>query len=527
MPRHVIELPTYQDRTSRKKLIRTASKALDISSGAFAVEAVLPADGGVQVVLTTDAPDPRVGVSKQPLAHSVGKSDGPKVAAMAARTGQALVAFRPFDHEAVLQHAPALDVAVRDAVASALKRDPWEVRVWVECNGDGDVARVHVARAPAGVTREALGEALLAGVAELDLDIVPHAEWVIPRRNAGRKTFFAHARVDPLREIIAYPEDAVSTYRAIPFGVDEDGEEVSIRLIERTLLLGGIPGGGKSGGITALLKGISRLEHVAIVGIDPKLVEQVEWEPRFSTIVNSPADTLRVLNLIIEEMLRRYERLKHMRGVKKISEEILSADFPIIAVVVDELADLVSGGATKEEKEVETGISSALRRLVSLGRAAGISLITATQKPASEVVPTSLRDVISQRVGYATTNPAMTDTILGAGASQAGGLCHEIPPALVGGCYVRGESDRTSRRARTYWVPDDDIERLAEETAHLRVPLPWLTGEDAVPVHTPEELDTMLDDLELSLDDLDDDPITLALRALNGDDPDGEPLVPL
>lgn len=527
MTRHTIEVPSYRDLTDRKRLIRRAAKTLDLT-GTFAVEAVIPQGDGAQIVLTTDAPDPRVGASRQPLSTSVKTSDGERVQAMVGRlTGQAMVAFDAHGHSAVIQHAGEIDIAVRNAVAAALKKAPWEVRLWVESNADGDVERVHVARAPTGVTRDQTGEALLAGLAELDLDVPQHAEWVIPRRTEKQRTVVAHARVDALRQITMYPEDAVPTYERLPFGVDEDGREVTIRLIERTVLLGGVPGGGKSGGITAILRGISQLEHVAIVGIDPKMVEQAEWEPRFSTIVHSPEDTLRILNLLVEEMLRRYKRLKGMRGVKKISPDILSPDFPLIAVVVDELADLVSGGSTKEEKDTQTAIASALRRLVALGRAAGISLITATQKPAAEVIPTSLRDVITQRVGYATTNGAMTDTILRAGASGDGGLCHLIPSSMQGVCYMLGETERTPSRARTYWIPDDEIERLAEETAHLRVPLPWLTGEDATPVHTPEELDSLLDDLELSLDDLEDvDPIAVRLRELNDDDED-DPLLPL
>ncbi|ACZ22798.1 DNA segregation ATPase, FtsK/SpoIIIE family [Sanguibacter keddieii DSM 10542] len=526
MSRHVIEVPSYRDVTDRKRLVRRAAKALDIS-GAFAVEAVIPQGDGAQIVLTTDAPDPRVGSSRQPLSPSVKASDGERVQAMVGRlTGQAMVAFDPHGHSSVVQHAPALDLAVRNAVAAALKKPPWEVRLWVESNVDGDVERVHVARAPAGVTRDQLGEALLAGLAEFDLDIPQHAEWVIARRTEAQKGFVAHARVDPLREIAMYPEGLVPTYKKIPFGINEHGDPVTLGLLEQNLLVGGIPGGGKSGAVTTLLRGVSQLEHTAILGLDPKLVEQAEWAPRFTATVHTPADVIELLTKVETEMLRRYAWLKEQQGVKKFSADLLSEEFPMLVIVVDELADLVSGATEKEDKAIEAAIAGKLRRLVALGRAAAVVVWAATQKPASEVIPTSLRDLIAQRVGYATTNSAMTDTILGAGASQVGGLCHEIPAAMRGVCYVKGETDRHPVRARTYWVKDDDVDDLATRTAHLRVPLPWLTGEAGSTI-SPEDLDVMLDDLELSLDDLDGaDPISVRLRELNGDVED-EPLLPI
>jgi len=76
----------------------------------------------------------------------------------------------------------------------------------------------------------------------------------------------------------------------------------------------------------------------------------------------------------------------------------------------------------------------------------------------------------------------MTETILGSGMAQMGGLAHEISGGPMRGvCYVVHESSRTPVRARTYWVPDEEVEKHAEATAYLRVPLPWLTGE-VVPI---------------------------------------------
>ena len=68
----------------------------------------------------------------------------------------------------------------------------------------------------------------------------------------------------------------------------------------------------------------------------------------------------------------------------------------------------------------------------------------------------------------------MTDTILGAGMSQIGGLAHTIPANQRGVCYIVNETSREPVRARTYWVPDDEAEPISKRYASKRVALPWM-----------------------------------------------------
>lgn len=280
---------------------------------------------------------------------------------------------------------------------------------------------------------------------------------------------------NPLNNVIAYDFNLPVTYRSVPFGVQENGELLCLGGLESNLLFGGTPGGGKSGGLTAYLAGISRLPNTAIIGLDPKRVEQGMWKSRFSRIAKTGEDALDVLQRLNEEMDRRYEWLD-VNKRKKVTEDLLEL-MPWLVLVPDELADLVANGITKDEKAADGNRMSLMRRLVSLGRAAGITVVPATQKPQSDVIPTSFRDLIQQRAAYATTNAAMTDTILGAGMSSNGGLSHTIAGLEKGVCYVVNESSRTPIKARTFWIPDDDVEAIAERTAHLRVQLDWLDAE--------------------------------------------------
>lgn len=433
----------------------------------------------------------------------------------AATAGRTLVHVDLDRGVALAARIPARVRELRGELAPLHGWRPTDLELQARPGADGRPVELVVHRAPVIADPErrvetwtrALGDAIRPGAGE---------RWSVTDLRSGR--IRAVRAADPLRTTVPYPADAVPTYKAIPFGVDEDGQPVTLGLIEVNALVGGVPGGGKSGGLTALLRGISQLPHVAIIGLDPKRVEQAEWAPRFSRIARpddqgGQDDATVVLKAVMQEVLRRYQWLES-QGLKKVRTDMLSGDLPLIVLAVDELADLVAVGGTKEEKAAEEERATLLRRTVALGRAAGVVVITATQKPQSDVVPTALRDLIQLRVGYATTTPQMTETILGAGMAQVGGLSHEIPTDMPGTCYVVSESSRTPRRCRTYWIPDEDVAGLAAATAHLRVDLPWMPppgGEAPVtaaepttsrPDHTvvPEEVE--IDPIDLSWDDL-------------------------
>lgn len=280
---------------------------------------------------------------------------------------------------------------------------------------------------------------------------------------------------DPLGAGVPYRWDEPVTHTSIPAFADENGETVCLGLFERNALLGGVPGSGKSGGATAILAGISRLDGVALVGLDPKRVELSLWAPRFSVIAKHDEHATAVLEALLAEMERRYEWLDD-EGLKKVPLDRLD-EVPLIVVLIDELAEVVSGGVTKEDKAAEVQRSTAIRRLIAKGRAAGFVVITATQKPSANIVPTELRDLIQQRVGFATTNPSMTDVILGFGAAQLGGLSHEIPTEMPGTAYILNEGSRVPKRVRAFWIPDEDVAGIAESTAEKRVDLPFLPTE--------------------------------------------------
>lgn len=373
--------------------------------------------------------------------------------------------------------------ATRD-IAHATSTSPWDW--WIDYQiENGVVTRMRVRRDPVrGLFPEDRELKYRAAIS-----CVPGGNpgWKIIDDQQADETILEWGRPLVFDSVVPYDWATANTYEAIPFAVGLNDEVVHLSLIESNMLLGGVPGGGKSGGLTAIIADCARLPHVAIVGLDPKRVEQAMWRDRFSHIANTLDGALDTLQALTEEMDRRYDLLADQLHKKKVTADMLGDDLPLIVVVADEMAELVAMGMDKDEKAADLARIKCMQRLVQKGRAAGICFIGATQKPEGQVIPTNLRDLIQQRVAYATTTPAMTDTILGSGMSSNGGAAHTIEHDQKGVCYVVNESSRTPVKARTLWIPDDDVPAIAARTAHLRVRLPFL--EDALASDEGEERD--------------------------------------
>lgn len=251
---------------------------------------------------------------------------------------------------------------------------------------------------------------------------------------------------------------------SIPFAVDEMGLPVSIRLTESNVLLGGEPGGGKSGGQSAIIAGAAQCANVVLLGIDPKRVELMPWRNRFSELVTTAEEATDLLTRLVEEMERRYDTLE-LAEMKKFTR--FTAEIPLIALFIDELAELLAAAVKKEDKAAEQERATLLRRIVAKGRAAGIVVVMATQKPDAETVPTKIRDLVQQRAAYRTGGRAMTEVIMGAGRAEDA-LAHRIDPEARGVCYLIAAGSPEPRLVRTLWLPDEDVAGFAAATAHLR-----------------------------------------------------------
>ena len=111
-------------------------------------------------------------------------------------------------------------------------------------------------------------------------------------------------------------------------------------------------------------------------------------------------------------MDRRYSVLL-ASGQRKIAP---GGQFGLHVVAIDELAFYIRGGS----KEERTELTETLRDLISRGRAAGMIVIAATQKPSNDIIPTFVRDLFSFRMALRCTTPEASDTILGQGLGLPG-----------------------------------------------------------------------------------------------------------
>jgi S-DNA-T family DNA segregation ATPase FtsK/SpoIIIE len=178
--------------------------------------------------------------------------------------------------------------------------------------------------------------------------------------------------------------------------------------------------------------------------LDGKMVELAAWRDCADGWAGvSVAEANALLCELQAEMEARYAWLLEI-GKRKVER----GDGPGLAVVVvDELAHYLTNGTKDERAE----FADRLRDLVSRGRAAGVIVIAATQKPSSDVIPT----------------PQASDTILGAGWASQGYSAADIDPAARGVGWLLHEGG-VPVRLRSYWLDDDAIRAIARRAAALR-----------------------------------------------------------
>ncbi len=178
------------------------------------------------------------------------------------------------------------------------------------------------------------------------------------------------------------------------------------------LLVAGATNTGKSVGINAILAGLlltKTPDELKLIMVDPKRVEMTPYNgiPHLLTpIITDMELVVNALNYSIDEMMRRYRMLEQLK-VRKITEYNTKMGFtamPYLVIVVDEMADLMLVAG----KEVEPKI----QRLAQMGRAVGVHLILATQKPIVEVITGLIKSNIPGRMAFAVTSSMDSRVIL-------------------------------------------------------------------------------------------------------------------
>ncbi|WP_223830306.1 FtsK/SpoIIIE domain-containing protein, partial [Nocardiopsis quinghaiensis] len=236
-------------------------------------------------------------------------------------------------------------------------------------------------------------------------------------------------------------------------GRDARGRAVEFKMVERSYMIGGEPGGGKSVASNNVLAWFFLDPRTQVYLADGKFgFDLMVWEPmaKFVLTDKRPEAMIAMLREVIAEMDRRYKILRKI-GAPKVTEAIAKKyGLHPIVVHIDEVQFWSASGDTKADKEFMT----ALADIVGRGRAAGIITGVITQRPAAEVVPTRLRDILSIRWALRCTTPAASDTILGTGWAGRGYSAALFEPDQRGAGYILAEGSSPVQTRAAFIDPD-------------------------------------------------------------------------
>ncbi len=288
-----------------------------------------------------------------------------------------------------------------------------------------------------------------------------------------------------LRELLSSSDfESGKAKLTMALGKDIGGAPVMSDLTKMPhLLVAGTTGSGKSVGInTMILSLLYRLtpDQCRLILVDPKMLELSVYDgiPHLlAPVVTEPKKAVVALKWVVQEMENRYRKMakigvrnidgfnERMREAKAAGEtlsrrvqtgfdpesgeavyedEIIEAEvLPFIVVVIDEMADLMMVAG----KEIE----AAVQRLAQMARAAGVHLITATQRPSVDVITGTIKANFPSRISFQVTSKIDSRTVLGEqGAEQLLGQ---------GDMLYMGGGGRV-QRVHGPFVSDEEVEKV-------------------------------------------------------------------
>lgn len=212
----------------------------------------------------------------------------------------------------------------------------------------------------------------------------------------------------------------------VPLGRTVTGQVMEADLTKMPhLLIAGATGSGKSVAINVIITSIllkAKPHQVKMLMIDPKKVELSVYNgiPHLlSPVVSDPKKAARALGKVVAEMERRYELfaqfgIRNLDGYnKQIAEhpdDENAKPMPLILVIVDELSDLMM--------TVSKDVEDAIVRIAQMGRAAGIHMILATQRPSVDVITGLIKANVPSRIAFAVSSGVDSRTILGTNGAE-------------------------------------------------------------------------------------------------------------
>ncbi|SFP66661.1 DNA segregation ATPase FtsK/SpoIIIE, S-DNA-T family [Actinomadura madurae] len=296
---------------------------------------------------------------------------------------------------------------------------------------------------------------------------------------------------------------AADVFKPFPFGTDQRGRPVTLTLMYANMLIGAMPGAGKTFALkvpllaaaldpTAQLR-VFELKGTGDLDFAEKVAHHYGSGPDDTTIGECLA-SLREVYTDLEKRAKTLARLpKDVRPENKVTPQLAASTShglgPLV-FVIDECQELFSHPEHgKEAGELATAI-------IKRGRALGVILLLATQRPDKASLPTGISANVGIRFCLRVMGQTENDMILGTSMYQNGIRATTFTKRDRGIGYLAGETD-TPQIVRGYYLDGPTADRLADRARAARKAAGTLTGYAAGEDTTPAEGDgsSLLDDI--------------------------------
>jgi S-DNA-T family DNA segregation ATPase FtsK/SpoIIIE len=251
----------------------------------------------------------------------------------------------------------------------------------------------------------------------------------------------------------------------VPIGKSISGEIVKMNIKKMPhLLIAGSTGSGKSVAINSILASIllqAKPSEVRLMLVDPKKVELSVYNdiPHLITpVVSEPRKAALALKKVVAEMDRRFKLLadygvRNIDGYNKMVEKnnaeangTVLQKMPYLIAIIDELADLMI--------TVSGEVEPAIVRIAQLGRAAGIHMIVATQRPSVDVITGLIKANVPSRMAFAVSSGVDSRTILDSNGAEKLLGRGDMLYAPIGA--------NSPQRVQGAFLSDEDVEALTD-----------------------------------------------------------------
>lgn len=253
------------------------------------------------------------------------------------------------------------------------------------------------------------------------------------------------------------------------FGKDLNNNNYIVDLCSTPhLLIAGTTGSGKSVFINSILINLLnnyKKNYLEISLIDPKKVELSIYKncEQVKEIANDLKDSRTLLNNILFEIDYRYRQMEsyNCRNIESYNKKVITTKFPYKLIIIDELADIILQDKKEISQKTKRGqidvesLETMICRIAQIGRACGVHLIVATQRPSSDIITGLIKANIPSRVAFSVSSRIDSRVILDdKGAEKLTGK---------GDMLFKMVGDEEIHRLQGAFVSDEEIEKAVDE----------------------------------------------------------------